>query len=360
VHSLLERFVRRRDERPADGGPATVPWDGVPWEFAPPERIVAVGDVQGDLCALDAILRGAGLVDRGGAWRGGRQHLVLLGDLVGGHADGRLAVQYAMRLEDEAARAGGAVHALIGNHDLLPARGDVHKWTTRERGLYRRHPLPADTSVRDAFRGDTPLAKWLRGRNALVRIGDTLFAHAGLDEWFAHTRPGDVNATVRRWIGHWQGRADEPPRATRWAVGVPRMERYSPFARGPLWTRGFKPDGDGRPRGGPARRELAQWLRSAGIARLVLGHAPVDGPGIALEHPYYGGLVVLTDTRISDGAHGCLSALELTRHGPAALRFAADLRDPECRRRERRRLAEQTTARPPWWLRLWRALCGRP
>jgi len=243
--------------------------------------------------------------------------------------------------------------------DLLPARGDVHKWTARERGLYRRHPLPAGTAVRDAFRGDTPLASWLRARNALARIGDTLFAHAGLDEWFAHTQPGAVNATVRRWIEHWQGRAPEPPRSTRWAVGVPGMERHSPFARGPLWTRGFKPDGDRRPRGGPSRRELAQWLGDAGIARLVLGHAPVDGPGIALEHPYYGELVVLTDTRISDGAHGCLSALELTRSGPAALRFPADARDPECRRRERRRLAEQTTARPPWWLRLWRALCRR-
>src|SRR5262249_34919926 len=153
--------------------------------------------------------------------------------------------------------------------------------------------------------------------------------------------------------------AGEPPRSTRWAVGVPRMERYSPLARGPLWTRGFKPDGDRRPRGGPSRRELAQWLGSAGLARLLLGPAPVHGPGLALAHPYYGELVVLTATRIADGAHGCLSALELTRHGPAALRFAADLRDAECRHRERRRLAEQTTARPPWWLRLWRVLFGR-
>src|SRR5262249_12919535 len=150
----LLRWLRR--PRPADSGFGTVPWDGVPWQFRAPERLIAVGDVQGDLGALDAILRETGLVDGDGAWRGERGHLVLLGDLVGGCEDSRLLVEYVMRLAVEAASAGGAVHALLGNHDLLPAQGDVGKWTRKERRRWRDDPPDGAVGARarDAFRGD--------------------------------------------------------------------------------------------------------------------------------------------------------------------------------------------------------------
>ena len=367
--SLLASLRRRlRRLPPPDPEFGTVPWDGVPWRFRAAARVVAVGDVQGDLVALDAVLHAAGLVDGAGCWRGGRQQLVLLGDLVGGHEDGRLVVEYAMRLEQQSRAAGGSVHALLGNHDLLPARGDVEKWTRKERRRYRRQPVPGAPGprARDAFRGDSALACWLRQRNAVVVIDDTLFAHAGVDEWFARTSPGDVNATVRAWIAHWQGKGAEPPPSTRWAVGVPGMTRQSRLARGPLWTRGFKPDGVRRPEGGPARSDLARWLEAAGVRRLVVGHAPVADDGVQLEHPYYGGLVVMADTRLSDRRHGSLSALAITAQGLEALQFADRHRDAASRRREQPARAAPTpraaASRPRiWWpatswYRAWRFL----
>ncbi len=346
-------------EAAADLDYGTVPWDGMQWEFdAPAAGVIAVGDLQGDLVGLDAILRLCGMVDVRGDWCGGGRHLVLAGDLIGGHADARLCIEFVMRLEQQAARAGGWVHSLLGNHDLLPARGEIAKWTHGEKQSYREHP-PAGAPTpraRDAFRGDSEPARWLRRRNAIVRIGDTLFAHAGLGPWCRSARPGAVNATVRAWIAHWQGRAAAPPPATQWAVGAPGMARESALACGPLWTRRFKPAGAARLRGAPTRAELGEWLQALGTNRLVVGHAPLDAAAIALEHPYYGASVVMLDTRIVDPQRGSLSALRLDAHGLRAMRFAAECRDAGCRARELARLGVAVAAPTSWWVRVGAAL----
>ena len=92
--------------------------DGIPWNMKPvPPRIIAVGDVHGDVVGLCCILLDRGLIDKKGRWAGINAHLVLNGDLVGGH-NARLLLQFVMRLEKEAQAAGGAVHPLLGNHDI--------------------------------------------------------------------------------------------------------------------------------------------------------------------------------------------------------------------------------------------------
>jgi hypothetical protein len=106
--------------------------DSPEWDVRPaPRRVVAVGDLHGDLRAFGAIGRACGLLDERGSWRGAGTHLVLMGDLVGGEHS-RLLLNAVIRLEREAFRAGGRVHALLGNHDLLPIAGRFGK-LTRER-----------------------------------------------------------------------------------------------------------------------------------------------------------------------------------------------------------------------------------
>ena len=93
------------------------------WDVQPaPSRVVAIGDLHGDVRAFGAIGRACGLVDEDGGWTGGSAHVVLMGDLMGGD-DSRLLIHAVMRLEREARGAGGRVHTLIGNYDLLPVLG---------------------------------------------------------------------------------------------------------------------------------------------------------------------------------------------------------------------------------------------
>ena len=273
------------------------------WDVRPiPPRIVAVGDLHGDVRALGAIARAAGLMDDGGSWIGEHAHFVLMGDLMGG-ADSRLLLNAVMRLEREARRAGGRVHALLGNHDLLPAAGRFGKLTRRERRTYRKSD----------FRGDGPYAEWLRGRPTILKIGETVFVHAGLDRRVLDTDPIDLNAHVRAWIAYRQGKGPKPPQATKWTVDEDE---------GPMWTRAFKARRD-RPKDAPSKKTLRAILDRLGAERLVLGHSPTRDGSIVLDHPYYGTSVILVDTRISDDERGRLGALVLERDTTSVL-YAQD------------------------------------
>src|SRR5262245_38273962 len=88
------------------------------------ERIVAVGDVHGAYDRFTEILRVAGIVDAGQHWTGARAHLVQLGDVVDRGPDSRKVLDFLKSLEKEAAAAGGRVHALIGNHEVMRMLSD--------------------------------------------------------------------------------------------------------------------------------------------------------------------------------------------------------------------------------------------
>jgi hypothetical protein len=288
------------------------------WDVRPvPPRVVAVGDLHGDVRAFGAIARAAGLVDEDGSWIGGDAHLVLMGDLMGG-ADSRLLLNAVMRLEREAWRAGGRVHALLGNHDLLPAAGRLGKLTRRERRSYRKSD----------FRGNGPYAEWLRGRPTILKIGETVFVHAGLDRKVLDTDPIDLNAHVRAWVAYRQGNGPKPPKGTKWTVDEDE---------GPMWTRSFKARGD-KPKDAPSKKTIRAILDRLGAERIVLGHAPTRDGSIVLDHPHYGASVVMVDTRISDDERGRLSALVL-EHDTTSVLYAQDRADGEAlRAREEREI----------------------
>src|SRR6187397_2499035 len=88
-------------------------------------RIVAVGDAHGAYDRYVAILRAAGLIDDRQRWAGGRTHLVQTGDLLDRGAGSRQILDLLRRLERDAESKGGAVHVLLGNHEVMRMLGDL-------------------------------------------------------------------------------------------------------------------------------------------------------------------------------------------------------------------------------------------
>ena len=99
-------------------------------------------------------------------WAAGKTHLVQIGDVLDRGPDSRKAMDLLMKLEGQAADAGGAVHPLIGNHEAMVLLNDwryVHPAEELAFGgaeAYRKHLLEqhgigviadGETDIRVAF-----------------------------------------------------------------------------------------------------------------------------------------------------------------------------------------------------------------
>ena len=82
-------------------------------------RIVAVGDVHGDVPTLKKVLVEAGVLDAAGAWVGGDTVLVQVGDLIDRGPQMRGALDLVMELERRPPKHGGRVVSLLGNHEVM-------------------------------------------------------------------------------------------------------------------------------------------------------------------------------------------------------------------------------------------------
>lgn len=151
--------------------------------FSKTKRIVAIGDIHGDWKALITALKVSNLVDSQLNWKGGQTHLVQVGDVLdrggrsttwGDEQSEWKILKLLFTLQDQAKEAGGRVHILLGNHELMNVQGDF------------RYTSPL--SIND-FRGKRyqmlkpqgQIAQQLADRaKAVVKIGGWLFSHAGL------------------------------------------------------------------------------------------------------------------------------------------------------------------------------------
>jgi len=153
------------------------------------------------------------VIDKRLAWSGGKTHLVITGDLLDRGADSRRVMDLIMRLEQDAPLAGGRVHQLLGNHEVMNLIGDLRYVAIEEYAAFLdiespeerdfwyqrfRSSRPADVNesdVRDefdervppgffghrrAFRRDGTYGKWLLDKPFMVVINDTAFVHGGV------------------------------------------------------------------------------------------------------------------------------------------------------------------------------------
>ena len=127
------------------------------------ERIVAVGDVHGAYGQFVSILRAAGLIDGRQRWIGGRTTLVQTGDIVDRGPDSRRALDLLRRLEGDAARAGGRVHGLIGNHEVMRMSGYLQDVSEQE---YRAFRNGQSEELRELVAGKLATHAAARGREA--------------------------------------------------------------------------------------------------------------------------------------------------------------------------------------------------
>ena len=284
------------------------------WQWDNVDRVVVFGDLHGDYDKFVDMLRTAGLVDASNAWTGGRTHLVQLGDVPDRGPNSRAILDLLHRLEAPARRAGGAVHALIGNHEAMNVEGDLRyvsageyasfadSGSARRRDDYyrrtveylRAHPpstgLPVfDDAFRAQFDAEHPLGwvehrlawspegeygRYVSGHDAIIRINDTLFMHGGIGPSYANVDPEVMNDAVR---GALRGRPS------------PTYPSILTDEEGPLWYRGLAVNPEDS-----ERANVAALLARHHVARIVIGHSKV-APTI---FPRFEARVIATDVAV--------------------------------------------------------------
>jgi hypothetical protein len=260
-------------------------------------RVVAFGDVHGDLEAARGALRLAGAIDENDRWVGGDLVVVQTGDQLDRGDDERAILDLFARLVTEAARAGGAFHVLNGNHELMNAHLDLRYITD---GGFRDFEgvveVPADDSLLAtyepherarvaAFRPGGPYALLMARRNTIVMVGETVFVHGGVLPQHAEYGIEAINDEIRAWL---RGEAPAP----EWSRG----------SDSPIWTRLYSRDPDEA-----ACAVLDQALALLGARRMVVGHT-VHRQGIT---PHCDERVWAVDVGMASYYGGPLEVLEI-------------------------------------------------
>jgi hypothetical protein len=200
------------------------------WHFDGVERVVALSDIHGAYKPLVKTLRNAGVIDDKLSWASGNTHLVIVGDILDRGPESRQAMDLLMRLEGEAAAAGGRVHVLVGNHEAMNLIGDLRyvsrseyaAFTTEERAEDRErwftefaeHRAPPDKTPdevralfdrsfpegffghREAFAPDGKYGEWLLQKPIMIVINGTAYVHGGVSPMIEQVGLDGVNGTL--------------------------------------------------------------------------------------------------------------------------------------------------------------------
>ena len=145
-----------------------------------PDKVFVMSDPHGRIDCVVSLLRGNGVIDKKLRWSFGANHLVVIGDIFDRGHDVPQICWLFYKLEEEAARVGGCVSFLLGNHEPMVLAGDM-------RYAKPKYPLLAEKvgmEYPQLWGPDTELGRWLATRNTLQTIGSDLYVHAGLGREF--------------------------------------------------------------------------------------------------------------------------------------------------------------------------------
>jgi len=166
-----------------------------PSTFAAPTKTLFLSDIEGEFAKFREILLAAKIIDTQYNWTYDRGSVVIAGDLFDRGTDVVPELWLLYKLEDEAKVAGGAVHVLLGNHDVMNLSGD-NRYTDAK---YFKNAWLMEMNISHLFDKSTELGRWLRSRNVIEKVGDILVMHGGLSPALlaVNRSPDQLNAACR-------------------------------------------------------------------------------------------------------------------------------------------------------------------
>ncbi len=223
--------------------------------YSNPSRIFAVSDIEGNFMAFLKLLLYNKVIDKYLRWIFGDGHLVIAGDCFDRGEEVMECLWLIYSLEEKARKAGGYVHFVLGNHEIMNMNGDwryVHPKYAHSSGI----PFTA------LYTGNNELWHWLRTKNLVEKIGDVLFVHGGISPDLLKlklTIP-EINNKARPYYN----------RASQ-VFEDPMLKMIFNSAQSPFWYRGYYDVENSMP-----EEVIDATLDQFGVKTIVTGHTVVD------------------------------------------------------------------------------------
>jgi hypothetical protein len=159
-------------------------YENEPTRYPLPARMLVLSDIEGNFDAFRTMLLGADVIDKNFKWTFGDGHLVLLGDYFDRGTNVTECLWLIYKLEAEAEAAGGKIHFILGNHEVLNLQGTSQY--ARKKYLENARLL-GETYIR-LYDNNSEIGRWLRTKNAVELIGDYVFCHGGISPELAQSK----------------------------------------------------------------------------------------------------------------------------------------------------------------------------
>ena len=226
-------------------------------------RIFAVSDIHGEYEALVDLLLSAGIIDETLHWSWGTGHLVVDGDVTDRGDKVTECLWLIYRLEQEAQRAGGRVHFVLGNHEIMTMQGD-NRYVNQKylKGIALRTRIRYE----DLHGPDMELGRWLRSKHSVIKLNGVLFVHGGIGPHIIDRgmSMADINESVR-------GKID----LRSYKIVFDELPNFLFKTMGPFWYRGYYEANEGS-YSQMTDTEVDAMLAYYGAQAVVVGHSEID------------------------------------------------------------------------------------
>ena len=148
-------------------------------EYDRARKMLVISDIEGNFGALRKLLQANNVIDEDFNWTFGKNHLVFIGDLVDRGTMVTEVLWLIYSLEEKAKAAGGYVHFILGNHEIMNMSGDLRYVQER----YIQHAALMNKSYMQLFGPNAEIGRWLATKNVAERIGNILFTHGGISSY---------------------------------------------------------------------------------------------------------------------------------------------------------------------------------
>lgn len=249
----------------------------VPCIFNDRGKILAVSDIEGNFTAFRELLQANDVIDKNYNWIFNDGHLVLVGDFFDRGEQVTECLWLIYMLEEKARQAGGHVHFILGNHDIMNLTGDIryvaHKYKKNAEALQLPYEKMYDTT--------SMLGKWLRSKNIIEQINGILFVHGGISENVLNMKMSlqQINITARNAMQLAKEELKEKDTIA-----------YCLLHDGdsPIWHRSYYKKNDATP-----PHIVDNTLSYFGASRIITGHTVISDT-ISV---HYGGKIINIDSR---------------------------------------------------------------